>query len=217
MRFPCTSTCATQTFRGEVARWVFFDLNGFRDALAGLNLVDTWRDPDLYRCIRVVFGQLDTLRRPRYDRFTIAFINHAPEGGSVVEAAYGRPLDATDIAAELAGYRAGPGRGMADCILDSWLSQAGIADHVRLIDSVIFYLVRPLRDTAARRRWTAAGAAIAARTGDVSLNETLVWSLGPKVEAFPALVSRLRELRASPQVSRALDETGAGAIVGEKV
>lgn len=94
-------------------------------------------------------------------------------------------------------------------VLQRWLESP--FDDVRFVDVVIFYLIRhghmhtPIGDG-----WIKAAVALAERTKDRSLVETLVWTLRRTIADYASFASLARELgQRSPSISKALNETTA--------
>lgn len=71
-------------------------------------------------------------------------------------------------------------RSLIDGVLTAW--RVRIAGHVRLLDAVVFHLVRGSRVSPTEaERWLALARAEALATKDPSLLESLVYTLGPRI------------------------------------
>ena len=85
-----------------------------------------------------------------------------------------------------------------DHVLEAWLPQ--LEAHVRLADIVLFYYVRrgtlfaPMSITILKQ-WLQRCIDIACRTRDASLVESLVYTLGPRVQDNSELAAVIREIR----------------------
>lgn len=91
--------------------------------------------------------------------------------------------------------------------LESWLQS--FDDGIRFADVVLFYLVKPSYvGTPVGDAWIQKTVALAEQTKDLSLVESLVWTLGRSASNHPAFVSLAKELsQYSPSITKALNET----------
>jgi len=92
-------------------------------------------------------------------------------------------------------------------VLQRWLESP--LEDVRFVDVVMFYLIRhghlraPVGDA-----WVKAAIAMAERTKDRSLVESLVWTLRRSISDHPSFAALARELsQQSPSILKALNET----------
>lgn len=92
-------------------------------------------------------------------------------------------------------------------VLQQWLESP--LDDVRFVDVVIFYLIRNGHGHAPIGvSWINAAVALAERTKDWSLVETLVWTLRKSISDYPSAANLARELsQQSPSILKALNET----------
>ena len=104
---------------------------------------------------------------------------------------------------------------LKDRVFEAWLPQLDV--HVRLADVVLFYYVRrgalfaPM-SIRILTRWLQRCIDIACRTRDPSLVESLVYTLGPRVQDYPELTAVIRELRReSRPVALAVERAAPGA------
>jgi hypothetical protein len=107
-------------------------------------------------------------------------------------------------------------RTQVDAVLASWRSR--ITGHVRLIDSVVFHLVRRgLPSGSGADAWLGLARAEALRSRDPSLLETLVYALGTSVVSDPHLFDAAQaQRRGYSPLHRALDRVfGHFAVNGQ--
>jgi hypothetical protein len=94
---------------------------------------------------------------------------------------------------------------LVDQVLTVW--RARIAGHTRLMDAVVFHLVRSSRvSTPEAERWLALARAEAVVTTDPSLLESLVYVLGPRIMSdAPLLAAALAQRRGYAPLHRAIN------------
>lgn len=92
-------------------------------------------------------------------------------------------------------------------VLQRWLES--LLDDVRFVDVVIFHLIRHGHPhTPTWDAWIKATVALAERTRDWSLVESLVWTLRQSIADYPSFANLARELgQQSPSIAKALNET----------
>ena len=92
-------------------------------------------------------------------------------------------------------------------VLQRWLESP--LNDVRFVDVVIFYLVRSGHlHTPVGEAWIKTAVALAERTKNWSLVESLVWTLRRSISEHPTFASLARELsQQSPSILKALNET----------
>jgi hypothetical protein len=208
---PCT-TCANSDLRGELTRWVLWDAEHFFQTMADMDLLRLAATESWAGALRVTFEQLQYLRDGRSDDFIVAVVSHPPTGGSFIEKATRVHLDAGALAGKLLQYRKGayalPGR-----ILTTWRKKASASDaNVDFVDHLLFYVVRHLPDGPVKRGWVERAADVAIRTGDISLHESLVWTLGARIKEYPELFESCARLSSHRLIKVAMTETGATEV-----
>lgn len=99
--------------------------------------------------------------------------------------------------------------GLQASVLQHWLDFP--LEDVRFVDVVIFYLIRHgCQHAPVGQAWIKAAVALAERTKDRSLVESLVWTLRRSISDHPSFASLARELgQQSPSISKALNEAMA--------
>jgi hypothetical protein len=94
-------------------------------------------------------------------------------------------------------------------VLRRWLTT--FSDDVHFGDVVVFYLVKPAHvGTDIGDAWIKKAVALAERTQDASLVESLIWTLGRSASAHTGLFTLATEMgQRSPSIAKALFETSA--------
>jgi hypothetical protein len=87
-----------------------------------------------------------------------------------------------------------PNAQTVDAVLRTWMMC--LQQHTRLIDAVLFYVIRAGKASEAmRKNWMSLARAEALRTGDPSLLESLVYTLGPALWRDEELLDIARRKR----------------------
>ena len=98
-------------------------------------------------------------------------------------------------------------RDLQALVLQRWLQTFG--GDIRFADVVVFYLIKSAHvGTETGQPWIQAAIALAEQSRDISLVESLVWTLGPSASAHPSFLTLATELgQHSPSITKALQQT----------
>lgn len=98
-------------------------------------------------------------------------------------------------------------RDLQALVLQRWLQTFG--SDIRFADLVVFHFVKPAHvGTEVGDAWVQAAIALAEQSRDISLVESLVWTLGRSASPHPRLLTLATELgQHSPSITKALNET----------